>query len=642
MGLIHSWRGRFGLCVAVGAAAVGSTLAPASALAQQEGMALNRFEPAPAGDRFFGVENPYPGDSLMPHLIVYGDYAHNPLVLVREVDGEQDELGAVVEHQLHLHIGASFGLFDWAALSLSLPIAVFQQGEDPGFGSARLVSPDGAQVGDLRLGAKVRIWGEAYDPFQIGVGGYVWFPTGPSGEGSFVGDGSVRGQPQLLLGGQYEWLLWSLTAGPEFRASQEVLGTTQGTMMHWGAGLAALVGPEQQVQIGPEVNVAAVFDGLEARNTNAEGLLGIKWRFVSFMEAGLAAGPGFSTGIGTPDFRGVFSLAFTPKPKRDRDGDGIEDADDACPDVPGVESDDPAKNGCPAGADRDNDGILDAQDACPDVPGLPNDDPQQNGCPPPGDRDRDGILDAVDACPEVPGSTNADPTKNGCPADRDGDGILDAQDACPDVPGVPSTDPAKNGCPADRDGDGILDQDDACPDVPGVASPDRARNGCPADRDGDGVLDAEDACPDEPGRRDADPKKNGCPVVQITQGEVLILEQVLFDTDKATIKPVSDPLLDDVGRVLREHPELELVEIQGHTDTQGGLGHNMQLSQARADSVKSALVKRGIVAARLTSKGFGPKVPIADNKTPEGREKNRRVQFKILKRAGGGPPVTTR
>src|SRR5262249_45090203 len=100
-----------------------------------------------------------------------------------------------------------------------------------------------------------------------------------------------------------------------------------------------------------------------------------------------------------------------PRKPRDRDHDGVPDADDACPDVPGVKTDDPQTNGCPP--DRDHDGISDAQDACPDVPGVKTDDPKTNGCPP--DRDHDGIPDNEDACPDAPGKRNADPKKNGCP-----------------------------------------------------------------------------------------------------------------------------------------------------------------------------------------------------------------------------------
>ncbi|MBW2459543.1 MAG: OmpA family protein, partial [Deltaproteobacteria bacterium] len=542
-------------------------------------------------------------------------------------------VGGIVENQAYLHLNGGIGLFDRVSVNLDIPIAFAQTGTDPASDGVGFQSPSSAQFGDLRVGARVRLWGEYTDPVQLGLGGYVWFPTGPSDEGSFVSDGTVRGMPQALVGGRYDWLLWSFATGPEIRDAQELGSTSQGSMWLWGAGLGALVDDAEQWQVGGELNVAVDMTGPSGRNTNAEGLVGAKWRFVDFMVTGLGFGTGLTSGIGTPDFRMVLGVAYTPKvgATHDRDGDNIADGDDACPAEAGPPNDDPAKHGCP---DQDGDGIIDGKDACPDKPGVPSDDPAKHGCP--ADRDGDGIHDALDACPDEPGPPNDDPTRHGCPlkrpGDRDGDSIPDEVDACPGTPGVAHDDPAKHGCPPDRDGDGVVDVEDACPDVPGVPTADPATNGCPADRDGDGIVDSEDACPDTKGIRQDDPAKNGCPLVQITKGEVVISEQVQFDTDKATIKPVSDRLLEEVARVLNEHAELLRIEVQGHTDNTGGQGYNIALSKRRANSVKAALVKRGVTTGRLTTKGFGPTVPVGDNKTEAGRQKNRRVQFKILKR----------
>jgi outer membrane protein OmpA-like peptidoglycan-associated protein len=214
--------------------------------------------------------------------------------------------------------------------------------------------------------------------------------------------------------------------------------------------------------------------------------------------------------------------------------------------------------------------------------------------------------------------------------DTDGDGIFDSEDACPEARGVESDDPALHGCPADRDKDGVLDEVDACPDNPGKASDDMRTTGCP-DQDEDGIIDAQDACPTDWGRANDDPKKNGCPVVQVGTDKIVILQKVQFAVGSATIEAASFSLLDDIARVLREHPEIKRVEIQGHTDSRGSKWLNTKLSKDRAASVLQATVERGIEKERLTSKGYGPSVPIAENKTAEGREQNRRVEFKILK-----------
>ena len=227
--------------------------------------------------------------------------------------------------------------------------------------------------------------------------------------------------------------------------------------------------------------------------------------------------------------------------------------------------------------------------------------------------------------------------KKAPPRDRDKDGIPDKVDACPDEPGVRSSDPEKNGCPPpppDRDGDGIIDRDDACPDLVGVPNDDPSQNGCPPDTDGDGIRDDVDACPREKGKPDADPQKNGCPTfVRVTEEEIVILQQVQFRTNSARIKPESDELLTQVAMVLAEHPEIIKVEVQGHTDNRGGKRYNKKLSDRRAAAVVKWLVKRGDVdPSRLTSYGYGMEEPIAENTTREGRQKNRRVQFKIVEK----------
>ena len=149
-----------------------------SGSARAQNLALNRFDPAPAGDRMFGVPSPFAAGHLTPHVMLLADYAHNPLKL-RSVPDDSDQ-GAIVGHQLFLHLNAGLALWNRLNLDVSAPLAVFQKGDDPSAGGQGFSSPSSAQFGDLRFGLRVRLLGEYHDPFQLAVGGYVWVPTGAS------------------------------------------------------------------------------------------------------------------------------------------------------------------------------------------------------------------------------------------------------------------------------------------------------------------------------------------------------------------------------------------------------------------------------------------------------------------------------
>jgi outer membrane protein OmpA-like peptidoglycan-associated protein len=239
-------------------------------------------------------------------------------------------------------------------------------------------------------------------------------------------------------------------------------------------------------------------------------------------------------------------------------------------------------------------------------------------------------VDVADVCPPPDRATDAD-VADGCPMrDGDNDGVADGLDACPSVPGVKQLDPHKNGCPRDRDGDGVIDDQDACLNVPGVASPDPAKNGCPPDHDGDGVPDAQDACPDDPGVADPDPKKDGCPPpVVIQSGELKVSAKLKFGTNSAKLLAESHWILEAVAQTMKEHPEIKLLRIEGHTDNVGWAEGNKMLSANRAAEVMKELVKLGVEPARMHSVGLGSTKPIADNQTEEGRAANRRVEFHI-------------
>lgn len=123
-------------------------------------------------------------------------------------------------------------------------------------------------------------------------------------------------------------------------------------------------------------------------------------------------------------------------------------------------------------------------------------------------------------------------------------------------------------------------------------------------------------------------------IVRPVLKKIAVIGKILFDSARATLKPVSRPTLDNVVKVLRENPGIERVRIEAHTDGEGTEAYNRGLSQRRADTVRHYLIDHGIAAERLESQGFGESRPIADNKTAVGRAKNRRVEFTVLKAEG--------
>jgi outer membrane protein OmpA-like peptidoglycan-associated protein len=114
--------------------------------------------------------------------------------------------------------------------------------------------------------------------------------------------------------------------------------------------------------------------------------------------------------------------------------------------------------------------------------------------------------------------------------------------------------------------------------------------------------------------------------------QILTREKVQFEVDSAVLLPEGKAVLDEVAVILTEHPELAKVRIDGNADSTATQEYNQELSEQRADSVRDYLVTKGIATERLVTRGFGENRPVANNATDAGREKNRRVEFRILER----------
>jgi len=275
--------------------------------------------------------------------------------------------------------------------------------------------------------------------------------------------------------------------------------------------------------------------------------------------------------------------------------------------------------------DADQDGVRDKKDMCPDTPLGARVD--LSGCP--IDSDGDGVPDGLDQCAGTPVGARVDVT--GCPSDSDKDGVPDGIDQCAGTPAGAPVD--AKGCPLDADRDGVFDGLDKCPNTPTGAKVDDS--GCPTDADRDGVFDGLDKCPNTPANARVD--VDGCPIM-ISEKEVEMLDtgkitvrNINFDTGKWTIRPESFKVLDEIGGILIQWPDLR-VEIGGHTDSRGSDAMNQTLSEKRANAVRDYLLSQfpQLSSAQYTAVGYGEKQPIADNTTETGLAKNRRVEFKVL------------
>ena len=184
----------------------------------------------------------------------------------------------------------------------------------------------------------------------------------------------------------------------------------------------------------------------------------------------------------------------------------------------------------------------------------------------------------------------------------------------------------------DRDGDGIPDDLDKCPNEPEDKDGFQDEDGCPdPDNDGDGIPDIIDKCPNEPETFNNYQDADGCPdeVPAAVKKFTGVIEGINFKTGSADILPGSYVLLDRAAKVLQDYPDVKL-EISGHTDSRGKADYNRDLSQRRADAVKTYFVTRGVASERLQSIGYGPTRPIANNKTQSGRATNRRTEFRLI------------
>jgi outer membrane protein OmpA-like peptidoglycan-associated protein len=237
------------------------------------------------------------------------------------------------------------------------------------------------------------------------------------------------------------------------------------------------------------------------------------------------------------------------------------------------------------------------------------------------DSDGDGVPDNLDQCPDTPLGVKVD--NFGCPIDSDGDGVPDYLDKCPNTPTGIKVD--ASGCPLDSDGDGIPDYLDKCPDTPHGVKVDA--HGCLIDSDGDGVPDYLDKCPNTPKGTKVD--ANGCPILKEEFKHFTLSGDANFNSGKSDLLSVAFPILDKLADAMKNNPNYKWI-VEGYTDSKGKDALNLKLSEKRAQAVVDYLVSKGAYKNNFSIKALGKANPVADNKTEQGRAKNRRVEIKIV------------
>jgi OmpA-OmpF porin, OOP family len=595
-------------------------LGVSSAAAQPAGnVTLDAFRPAIDSRGYLTVNaSQVLGDRELSFGL--GSLAWGHRLLTLDADGKSYSIDDMITATLIGAIGLRVGPAD-LEVGASVPLRIMSGSRGPGAPSAdRSFALDGQGLGNVGLHLKTRLRSTSRGA-RIGIGAIasVYLPT-ISPEDRFLGETHLV--PQLVgiidkeLGREGR-LRISLNGGIRLRRTTTFTNSDPGPNMAPVTGRSITAGNELPFGVGVAYAIArqrfdlvgevfgAIPLGAHQSYQPLEVLAGVKLYLARNSFLTLGAGRGLVPDQGAnPAMRGFIGIVFEPS-LGDRDGDGLKDDVDRCPDVP-----------------EDLDGFAD-EDGCPDL-----------------DNDRDGIPDTDDKCPDLPEDRDGIADEDGCPDgdlnDRDGDHITDDVDRCPDDPEDFDGFADEDGCPdPDNDADKILDVDDLCPDEPEDRDGFEDGDGCPdRDNDRDRIADTLDKCPNEPEIYNNVEDGDGCPdrgVAERFDHGIFILKPINFEYDKAVIKPDSYYILDAVVAAMNGSPDIALLEVQGHTDERGDDAYNLDLSERRAAAVMAYLITHGVAAPRLSSQGYGETQPLDRHHGEAAWRKNRRVDFVLRK-----------
>lgn len=486
----------------------------------------------------------------------------------RDEQGERVE--SLVSHQGLAHLMVSGGALGVFELGLDLPV-VFSQSGAAVDGVELRGDQSSFGLGDMRLVPKFQLFSTREDEGASGVATALIMDLHlPTGNAEQLQGGDFRAGPRFAVDAVVGDVHTGLNLGYRYRSQTEVGNLDVRDTFGWNLGVEVPVTDEWAATGEVFGRLTTAADETRRREAPTELLVGGKYRHDDDLLFSLGGGPGLVNGYGTPDWRMFASVSWT--------------SSDPPPDPPPECRPETAEADCgPVPEPECADGVLTTHSV---------------GC-------ADG---------ECTMSSSSRPC-----AEDEHCGTVDGQPAC-----VPELECFEDGdcedAPATTCEDGVVTSwvgrciDGECDYQP-------METVCEDDEEC-GVVDGTDSCVPIPERVEVD-----------EQEERIEIEEVIhFEVDSAEIQERSFSLLDEVAHVLWDHPEIQRVRIEGHTDDTGPRDYNIELSQDRAESVRQYLVDAGIDEERLEAVGLGPDEPIADNDTPEGREENRRVEFHIEQR----------
>ena len=558
------------------------------------------------------------------------ELANRPLVLIdASADPDDPSREPALTNVLGLNLTGGATLHPRVRLTASMPLF---------FTSRSFGENQGLAAGDLRLDAML-LAVTPEDELGVGLGLVPWIdlPTGATSK--FLGRPGIGGGGVVAMSYGFPRATVTANLGAQFDPEVEgLLNLTGSDALISGLGANVLV--TERDALGIELDVLSPLRANDRKGAGAPAELTVSFRHRT------ESGPYFNAGFAAPVSRGAGAAAWRlflgggfgklgPAAPKDKDLDGITDDLDACPTEPEV------VNGY-----RDEDG-------CPDGLSTLLVDVTWNGAPVAG---ADLIVEAADgtlteaattaqswSAAATPDSTYKLTAKKGdClvgdTTARVGDG--ESRAAVPLVLVASATVKVSvvdsSGNPID--GARLAWETDTPECLP--AEPPALTRGAstielgpgkhtfivsaPNYRIAEQVVDVNKGA-DEALVFELAPTK-----LKLEKSRIVILEKVQFETNKATIKPESFELLDEVADIINRNPGAGRVEVQDHTDDRGSDSYNLELSQRRAESVRRYLADHGVDKDRLIAVGFGETKPIADNGTAAGRAENRRVEFLLI------------